>query len=97
LDRAVQEIGKNVTAVKGDVSSAEDIDGLYATVKREKGHVDVVVANAGIVEVTGLAHLTDAHYDKIFDINVRGVIYTVRKLSKKAIQFWTDLGKCSAN
>jgi NAD(P)-dependent dehydrogenase (short-subunit alcohol dehydrogenase family) len=96
LDRAVQEIGKNVTAVKGDVSSAEDIDGLYATVKREKGHVDVVVANAGIVEVTGLAHLTDPITTRS-STSTCGVHLHGAETLEKGHSVLDGPGKCSAN
>lgn len=79
LDEAVKAIGKNVTAVRGDVSNAYDLERLYEQVGREKGHLDIVVANAGYVEIVPLTELSDHHYEKVFDINVRGVIYTVQK------------------
>jgi NAD(P)-dependent dehydrogenase (short-subunit alcohol dehydrogenase family) len=79
LEKAVKLIGKGVTAVRGDVSKAADVDRLYAAVKAEKGKVDVVVANAGIVQLVPLAEITDEHYDAVFNVNVRGLVYTVQK------------------
>lgn len=79
LDKAKAEIGKNVTTIQGDVTNLADIDRLYAAVKREKGHVDIVVANAGFVEHAGIVDLTEAHYDKTMDINLKGVVFTVQK------------------
>jgi NAD(P)-dependent dehydrogenase (short-subunit alcohol dehydrogenase family) len=79
LDKAKAEIGKNVTAVQGDVLNLADLDRLYATVKQQKGRVDIVVANAGFVEHAGIFDLSEAHYDKTMDINLKGVVFTVQK------------------
>jgi NAD(P)-dependent dehydrogenase (short-subunit alcohol dehydrogenase family) len=79
LDRAKVEIGKNVTTVQGDVASLADLDRLYATVKAEKGTVDIVVANAGFIEHAKIFDLSEAHYDKTMDINLKGVVFTVQK------------------
>src|SRR5689334_13809478 len=80
LDAAVKTIGSaNVTAVQGDVSKLADLDRLYDTVKREKGRVDVVFANAGGGEFLPLGQITEAHVDKWFGINVKGLIFTVQK------------------
>ncbi len=79
LDKAVQLIGKGVTAVQGDVANPADLDRLYARVEREKGKVDVVVANAGIFQAGPLGEITDEHYEQVFNINVRGVWLTVQK------------------
>jgi NAD(P)-dependent dehydrogenase (short-subunit alcohol dehydrogenase family) len=78
LDEAVAVIGKNVTAVRGDVGNLEDLDRLYETVKR-RGRLDIVFANAGVADASPLSEITPAHFDKIFDINVRGVLFTVNK------------------
>jgi len=78
LDKARVEIGKNVTAVQGDVANLADIDKLYEVVKTEKGVVDVVFANAGFVEHAVLGSISVEHYTKTFDINVRGVLFTVQ-------------------
>jgi NAD(P)-dependent dehydrogenase (short-subunit alcohol dehydrogenase family) len=79
LDAAVKLIGKNVTAVQGDVSNLADLDRLYATVKQQKGRIDVLFANAGLGEFAPLGSITEAHYDKTFDVNVKGVLFTVQK------------------
>ncbi len=79
LDKAVKLIGTNVTAVQGDVAKLEDLDRLYDTVKREKGHLDIVVANAGIGELVPTADATPEHFDKTYNVNVRGLFFTVQK------------------
>jgi NAD(P)-dependent dehydrogenase (short-subunit alcohol dehydrogenase family) len=79
LDKAVRLIGKSVTAVQGDVSKLEDLDRLYEAVKREKGHLDIVFANAGAGGFAALGDITEDHYDRIFDINVKGLLFTVQK------------------
>src|SRR2546425_691321 len=79
LDAAVRQIGKNVTAVQGDVSQLADLDRLYATVKRQHGRIDIVFANAGVVEVASLGEISEAHFDKMFNINVKGLLFTVQK------------------
>jgi len=79
LARAVKEIGRNVTAVQGDVSNLDDLDRLFAQIKREKGRLDVVFANAGVVRYAPLGTISEEFYDSIFDINVRGVLFTVQK------------------
>jgi NAD(P)-dependent dehydrogenase (short-subunit alcohol dehydrogenase family) len=79
LDKAKAEIGKNVTTVQGDVSNLADLDRLYATVKAEKGAIDIVVASAGFVEHAQILDLSEAHYDKTMDINLKGVVFTVQK------------------
>ena len=78
LDEAVKIIGKNVTGVQGDVAKLEDLDHLYEIVKK-KGRIDIVFANAGVGEAVPLTDLTEEHFDKIFNINVRGVMFTVHK------------------
>jgi NAD(P)-dependent dehydrogenase (short-subunit alcohol dehydrogenase family) len=79
LDRAKAEIGRNVTAVQGDVANLADLDRLYAAVKGEKGVVDIVVANAGFIEHAGIVDLSEAHFDKTIDIDLKGVVFTVQK------------------
>ena len=79
LDRAVKQIGKNVTGIQGDVSNLEDLDRLYDTVKQQKGRIDVLFANAGIVEVAPLGSITESLFDKTFSINVKGLLFTVQK------------------
>jgi NAD(P)-dependent dehydrogenase (short-subunit alcohol dehydrogenase family) len=80
LDKAVKEIGKNVTGVQGDAGSLPDLDRLYEKVKAEKGRVDVLYASAGIGEFNvPLGSITDAGFDKTFNVNVRGTLFTVQK------------------
>jgi NAD(P)-dependent dehydrogenase (short-subunit alcohol dehydrogenase family) len=79
LDAAVKEIGKNVTAIQGDVSKLADLDRLFAQIKKEKGKLDIVFANAGVAKFAPLGKITEEFYDSIFDINVKGLLFTVQK------------------
>src|SRR3954447_6331040 len=79
LDAAVKEVGRNVTAVQGDVARLADLDRLYQVVKEKHGKVDVVFGNAGVGELVPIADVTEAHFDKLFDINVKGLLFTVQK------------------
>jgi len=79
LDAAVAEIGGNAIGVQGDVSNLADLDKLYAEVNAKFGHIDIVFANAGIVELSPLGAITEQHFDKIFGINVKGLLFTVQK------------------
>ena len=79
LAAAVKEIGKNVTGVQGDVSNLGDLDRLFAQIKREKGRLDIVFANAGVAKNAAFGKITEEHYDSIFDINVKGLLFTVQK------------------
>jgi NAD(P)-dependent dehydrogenase (short-subunit alcohol dehydrogenase family) len=79
LDAAVKEIGNGVTGVQGDVSNLADLDRLYAMVKGKKGHIDIIFANAGGGEFAPLGQITEAHFDKTFNINVKGLLFTVQK------------------
>jgi NAD(P)-dependent dehydrogenase (short-subunit alcohol dehydrogenase family) len=79
LAAAVKEIGRNVTGVQGDVSNLGDLDRLFAQVKREKGTLDVVFANAGVATYAPFGKITEEHYDSIFNINVKGLLFTVQK------------------
>jgi NAD(P)-dependent dehydrogenase (short-subunit alcohol dehydrogenase family) len=78
LSAAVKEIGSNVTGVQGDVSHLGDLDRLYAQIKREKGRLDIVFANAGVAQYAPLGEITEEHYDSIFNINVKGLLFTVQ-------------------
>ena len=78
LDKAVKQIGRNVTAVQGDVSNLAVLDRLYETVKQQ-GKIDVLFANAGLWEFTPLEEITETHFDKIFSTNVRWLLFTVQK------------------
>jgi NAD(P)-dependent dehydrogenase (short-subunit alcohol dehydrogenase family) len=79
LDAASAEIGHGALAIQGDVSKLADLDRLYAEVKQKFGRVDVLFANAGLAEVAPLEAVTEAHFDKQFDINVKGLLFTVQK------------------
>ncbi|MFZ3216085.1 MAG: glucose 1-dehydrogenase [Candidatus Acidiferrales bacterium] len=79
LDAAVKKIGKNVTGVQGDVAKLADLDRLYATVKQHKGRIDILFANAGGGEFVPLGAITEAHFDKTFNSNVKGLVFTVQK------------------
>ncbi|MFY9798247.1 MAG: SDR family NAD(P)-dependent oxidoreductase, partial [Candidatus Nitrosopolaris sp.] len=79
VDKATKDIGRNITGVQGDVSNLEDLDRLYDTVKQQKGQIDVLFANAGIIELASLGSITESHFDKIFSINVKGLLFTVQK------------------
>src|ERR1700760_5165214 len=79
LDEAVKLIGKNVTGVQGDASNLADLDRLYDTVKREKGKIDILFASAGSGELAKLEEVTEEHFDKTFNLNVRGTLFTVKK------------------
>src|SRR6185312_15691281 len=79
LDQAVTQIGKSVTGVQGDVSKLDDLDRLYDKVKEQKGKIDVLFANAGILEVARLESISEAHFDKTLSVNVKGILFTVQK------------------
>src|SRR5215469_686148 len=79
LAKAAKEIGKNVSAIKGDVSNLADLDRLFAQIQQEKGKLDVVFANAGVAKLAPLGSITEELYDSIFDINVKGMLFTVQK------------------
>jgi NAD(P)-dependent dehydrogenase (short-subunit alcohol dehydrogenase family) len=79
LAAAVKEIGKNVTGVQGDVSNLGDLDRLFAQIKREKGKLDIVFANAGVAQYAPFGTITEEFYNSIFNINVKGLLFTVQK------------------
>lgn len=79
LDAAVKKIGENVTAVQADASNLADIDRLYTTIEQEKGHLDILFANAGGGELAPLGSITEEHFDKTFNTNVKGLLFTVQK------------------
>jgi NAD(P)-dependent dehydrogenase (short-subunit alcohol dehydrogenase family) len=80
LTAAVREIGGDVTGIQGDVSNLSDLDRLFAQIKREKGRLDIVFANAGAAKYAALGEITEDLYHQIFDINVKGVLFTVQKV-----------------
>jgi NAD(P)-dependent dehydrogenase (short-subunit alcohol dehydrogenase family) len=79
LAAAVKGIGRNVTGVRGDVSKLGDLDRLFAQIKREKGKLDIVFANAGFAKYAPFGTITEEFYDAIFNINVKGLLFTVQK------------------
>jgi NAD(P)-dependent dehydrogenase (short-subunit alcohol dehydrogenase family) len=93
LAAAVKEIGRNVSAVRGDVSKLSDLDSLFAQIKREKGKLDVVFANAGVAKYAPLGKISEEFYDSIFDINVKGLLFTVQK----ALALMSDGGSIILN
>jgi NAD(P)-dependent dehydrogenase (short-subunit alcohol dehydrogenase family) len=79
LDAAVKRIEKNVTGVQGDVSKLADLDRLFEVVKREKGQLDILFVNAGTAKKAALADVTEEQFDREFDVNVKGALFTVQK------------------
>src|SRR5262249_8633376 len=79
LEAGVRQVGRNVTAVPGDVSHLADLDRLFATVKQQQGHLDVLFANAGVPALTPLGEISEEDFDKVFAINVKGLLFTVQK------------------
>jgi NAD(P)-dependent dehydrogenase (short-subunit alcohol dehydrogenase family) len=72
-------IGHDVRALRGDVAQLDDLDRIIATIREEKGRLDVVFANAGVAETAPLGSISEASFDKVFDINVKGTLFTVQK------------------
>ena len=79
LDDAVKAIGSNVSGVQGDIAQLADLDRLYEAVSKVKGRIDILFANAGVGEFVPLGAVTEEHFDKLFNINVRGTLFTVQK------------------
>ena len=79
VDEAVLDIGKNINGIQSDVSNLADIDKMYDIVKDQKGHIDVLFANAGIIQFLSLEKVSEEHFDKLFSINVKGLLFTVQK------------------
>jgi NAD(P)-dependent dehydrogenase (short-subunit alcohol dehydrogenase family) len=79
LEKAVAEIGGNVTAVPGDTSKLSDIDLLYKTIQERAGRIDVLFVNAAFYEIGKLGEITEEHFDKTFNTNVRGLLFAVQK------------------
>ncbi|MFZ0305837.1 MAG: SDR family oxidoreductase [Terracidiphilus sp.] len=80
LDKAVSVIGRNVTAVAGDLSRLDDLDRIAAAIRDEKGVVDIVVSNAGLTEQGSIESLTPAHFDKVFNLNAKAPVFLVQKV-----------------
>ena len=82
LDDAVKEIGSNITGVQGDVSKLADLDRLYETVKAKGRKIDIVFANAGAAEFVPMGSITEAHFDKLFSVNVKDCCSPFRRLCR---------------
>ena len=94
VDAAVKQIGKdNVSGVQGDVSNLADLDRLYAKVKEQKNYIDILFANAGLGEVAPLENITETHFEKTFNVNVKGLLFTVQK----ALPLFQDGGSIVLN
>src|SRR3979411_2734162 len=93
LKEAAALIKDNVTTVVGDVSRLEDLDRLYAVVKEKHGRIDILFANAGAGTIPPLAVATEAHFDQTFDVNVKGLFFTVQK----ALPLFKDGGSIILN
>lgn len=79
LDVAAKQIGRNVTAIQGDVSNLIDLDRLFATVQKQNDRIDILFANAGVLDNAPIGEISEQHFDRMFDINVKGVLFTVQK------------------
>jgi len=79
LDSAVREIGAGVVGIQGDIANLADLDRMFATIRERSGRLDILFANAGVGEFVPLGQITEAHFDRIFDINVKGTVFTVQK------------------
>jgi NAD(P)-dependent dehydrogenase (short-subunit alcohol dehydrogenase family) len=79
LDKAVDEIGRNVTAVRGDVATLADLDRLFYTVRKQNRRVDVLFANAGVSEPLPFEFVDERFFDFHFNVNVKGLFFTVQK------------------
>ena len=93
LTAAVKAIARNVTGVQGDVTSLADRDRLFAQIKREKGRLDIVFANAGVAGYAPVGSITEEFVDTIFGTNVKGVLFTVQK----ALELLSDGGSIILN
>ncbi|GAA4852825.1 SDR family oxidoreductase [Actinomycetospora corticicola] len=78
LDQAAASVNGRVTAVPADSTSTSDLVDLAETIRRESGHLDILVANAGIIERADLGEISEDHYDRIFDTDARGTMFTVQ-------------------
>ena len=91
IDAALKLIGSNVTGVQGDVANLADLDWLYTTVRQQKVRIDILFANAGGGEFAPLGAITEEHFDKTFNSNVRGLLFTCRK----RFRFWSTAAPSS--
>ena len=87
LDTAVKQIGKNIFGIQCDISNLKDLDRLYDTVKQQKGRIDILFANAGVAESASIESISESHFDKLFNVNVKGLLFTVQK-STSTVSKW---------
>ena len=78
LDEAVITISGNIAAINADTSNLDELDALYRNIASTYGRIDVLVANAGVGDLASMGAITEAHFDRIFDTNVKGVTFTVQ-------------------
>ena len=79
LDRGVAEIGSGVTPVQGDGANLADLDNLFGIIKAQRGSLDILFANAGTGQFAPLGEIIENHFDKQFDLKVKGLLFTVQK------------------
>jgi len=79
LDKAVAAIGPRAIGIQGDVAKLEDLDRIYREIAEKAGHLDILFANAGGGDMLALGSITEEHFDRIFDANVKGTLFTVQK------------------
>src|SRR5580704_11172104 len=79
LDKAITSIGGNAAAIQGDAANLADLDRIFAKIEAQAGHIDVLAVNAGFYEFGALGEITEEHFDKTFNTNVRGLLFTVQK------------------
>ena len=79
LDAAIREIGKGAIAIQGDISNLAYLDRVFATIREHSGRLDILFANAGLGAFVPLGHITEEHFDKTFDVNIKGTVFTVQK------------------
>ena len=91
--KEIQQTGPSITGIQGDASKLEDLDTLFSSVQREKGKIDILFASAGRGEFASIDQVTEQHFDEIFDLNVRGTLFTVQK----ALKLFNDGGSIILN
>ena len=79
LDGAASELGDSAYGIRGDVSNLDDLDSLFGQIRERFGRVDVLFANAGIAPLAPFDAVTEEQFDRLFNVNVRGLFFTVQK------------------
>src|SRR5579863_4717225 len=79
LDQAVALLGNGTFGFVSDVSSPAELDKLFQSVSDRLGKIDILFANAGVAKFAPIVETSEALYDEIFDINVKGTFFTVKK------------------